>query len=69
MYADDATYQVDNKRRQMNQIKLDENFLRIRDYMNNNELSMNMGKTTITEYMVCQKKGKTPGLPPKLTIM
>ena len=68
-HVDDTTYQVDNKRRQLKQTKLDENLLSIHEYMNNNELSMNMGKMTITEYMVCQKKGKTPGLPPKLTVV
>ena len=68
MYADDATYQVDNKLRSQNQEKMDENLIKIQEYMNNNELSMNVGKTTTTEFMVSQKKGRTPGPPPKLTV-
>ena len=36
--------------------------------MNNNELSMNIKKTTVTECMLSQKKGQTPGPPPKLDV-
>ena len=36
--------------------------------MNNNELKMNQKKTTTTECMLSQKKGRTPGPPPKLLV-
>ena len=68
MYSDDATYIIANKRREQNQVKLEENFGKILDFMNNNELTMNLGKTTLTECMLSQKKGRTPGPPPKLSV-
>ena len=56
MYADDATYQVDNKKRKDNQDKIVQNLLKINEFMNNNELKMNQKKTTTTECMLSQKK-------------
>ena len=32
-----------NKKRESNQIKLSENILKIREFMNNNELTLNLG--------------------------
>ena len=57
MYMEDATYHIANEKIQDNQIKLDKNILKIQEYMKNNELSMNIGKTMLTECMVRQKKG------------
>ena len=68
MYADDATYHIVNKKREMNQLKLDRNVKKIQQFINNNELTMNIGKTTVTELMISQKKGRTKGDPPKLEV-
>ena len=56
MFADDATYQVDNKKRQDNQDKLNENLEKINEYMNNNELKMNLKKTTLSRVYAEPKK-------------
>ena len=68
MYADDATYQVTSKKREQNQMKFDENAVRIQEFMNNNELTMNLGKMTLTECMLKQKKGRTLRPPPVITV-
>ena len=64
LYADDATYHVANTQRQDNQRKLSSNILNIQQYLNNNDLSMNIGKTTVLECMVRQRKCHNPGDPP-----
>ena len=68
-FADDTTYQISNKHRAQNQIKLDKNLKELNTFMRNNELSMNQGKTKILECMISQKKGRTPGPPPELKII
>ena len=49
-------------------MKMNDTLKRIQNYTNNNELMLNIGKTTITEFMVKQKKCKTPGSPPSLNV-
>ena len=67
-YSDDSTYHIANKKRAENQDKINKNILRIKQFMNNNDLSMNIGKTKVLELMLKQKKGKIPGPPPMLTL-
>ena len=68
VYADDSTYTVSNNRRPGNQTSLN----RVQDemhlYLNDNQLSMNLGKTHLTEIMIQQKRGRTIGDPPHLTV-
>ena len=68
-YADDAMYMVANKKREPNQIKLTENIERLRIYLNSNELTINMDKTHLVEIMIKQKRGRTQGKPPELTVL
>ena len=46
-YADDSTYHIANRKRADNQKKISTNILRLKQYMNNNELSINIGKTKV----------------------
>ena len=66
-YADDSTYHTASKKRTDNQSKIDKNILKLQKYMNNNELFLNMGKTTVLELMIKQKRGRTQGTPPMIT--
>ena len=68
VYADDSTYTVSNTRRPGNQTSLDRVLDEMRLYLNDNQLSMNVGKTHLTEIMIQQKKGRTYGEPPHLTV-
>ena len=63
-YADDATYVVANKHRQLNQLKINQVIKKLETYLNDNELAINVGKTALLEAMIKQKKGRTPGDPP-----
>ena len=60
-YADDVTYVITNKKRQLNQQKLTENLDKLKIYLNENGLSINMDKTHLMEIMIKQKRGRTPG--------
>ena len=62
-YADDSTYHIASKRRETNQDKININLSRLQQYMDNNELSINLGKTKVLEMMLRQKRAKTPGEP------
>ena len=68
MYADDATYWVANKDRQDNKVRIEETLKRIKIYLQENELHLNVGKTALLECMIPQKKGKTEGQPPQLMV-
>ena len=68
MYADDALYIIVGKTRWRNQDKIDDNFCRIKDYLNSHGLQINEAKTTLTEYMSSQKRAKLIGIPPELTV-
>ena len=62
-YADDSTYVVACKKRDENEIKLKTTLWRIRKYLLENELNMNIAKTTLLECMLPQKRGKNTGSP------
>ena len=67
-YADDTTYLATNKHRQKNQDKLIENSENLKTFLNTNGLTINLDKTKIVEIMIKQKRGRTRGEPPKLTV-
>ena len=67
-YADDATYQVASRYRVRNQLKLNINIAKLETFLNDNELSINVSKTSLLECMIKQKKGKTTGSPPHLIV-
>ena len=68
VFADDAQYLITSKSRYNNQIKIEENFTRIKNYFNDNGLQINENKTNLTEYMTRQKRCKSRGIPPELTV-
>ena len=65
-YADDSTLVVSDKKRANNQIKLNINLARLEQYLSNNELAINVSKTSILECMIKQKRGRTVGDPPPI---
>ena len=67
-YADNTTFIISSKFRPRNQLKLTENLDRIKIFLTSNNLSINMGKTKITELMIKQKRGQTLGSPPSLNV-
>ena len=67
MFADDAEYTTTSNSRGQNQDKIEENFVRIIDFLNSNGLEVNQGKTSLTEFMSQQKRSKISGVPPELT--
>ena len=67
-YADDSTYTVASKSRNTNQVNLRRNLDEIECYLTDNKLKINLGKTSLTECMIPQKKGKPPGNPPSLLV-
>ena len=67
-YADDLTYHVANRSRNMNQQKISENLTILKDFLNDNELVINAGKTATLELMTKQKKGRTGGEPPHIVV-
>ena len=52
----------------MNQDRLDEIFVTLKNFFNDNGLQLNETKTSITEYMTHQKRSKLGGIPPDLTV-
>ena len=69
VYADDSTYTVSNSRRPGNQTSIDRVQDEMCQYLNDNQLSMNMGKTHLTEIMIQQKRARIVGDPPHLTVL
>ena len=67
-YADDSTFTVTSKDRQTNWIKLRRNLDEIECFLTDNRLCINVKKMALTECMIQQKKGKTPGIPPYLQV-
>ena len=67
-YADDSTFTVTSNSRQSNCVKLRRNLDEINCFLTDNKLSINVKKTALTECMIQQKKGKTPGVPPSLLV-
>ena len=68
VFADDSIYVHSSKYRTVNQERVNENFLRIRNFLNDNGLQINKGKTFLTEFMTKQKRGKLVGEPPHLDV-
>ena len=68
IYADDSTYRISNRFSGGNQARLRDKLHCIRDYLNSNDLVINMDKTVLTECMIKQKRGRTPGIPPELEV-
>ena len=66
IYADDAVYTTSSKDRKINQERLSEMLTTMKDYLNNNRMSMNPTKTILWEFMCKQKACKVKGVPPKL---
>ena len=68
LYADDCTFTVSSKVRDENQNRIRTTLDEIALFLNDNNLVINQTKTSITECMVAQKKGKTTGTPPHLNV-
>ena len=68
IFADDAQFLVTSNDRNQNQESLIRNFDRIVEFLNANGLSVNQGKTGLTEYMSKQKRGRLRGQPPELRV-
>ena len=68
VFADDSIYIHSSKHRTVNQEQVNENFQRIRNFLNDNGLQINEGKTFLTEFMTKQKRGKLRGEPPQLNV-
>ena len=63
IYADDTTYTVTSKTRQSNTMNMRRCLDEINLFLQDNFLVINQPKTSITECMLGQKRGKTPGPP------
>ena len=68
-FADDSTYTTTSRSRQENQISLRRSLDELECYLNDNMLVINLSKTSLTECMIPQKKGRTPGPPPSLQVV
>ena len=64
--ADDAVFTMASKHRENNQIRLEVMLKRMKNYLNNNKMTVNPTKTLLWEFMVRQKSCKTKGAPPHL---
>ena len=67
VFADDCQFIFTSNSRRKNQERIEEMFIKIRDFLNSNGLLMNESKTGIMEYMTHQKRSKLAGVPPELT--
>ena len=65
VFADDSLYIVSSRSRFRNQLMIEDKFDKLKSYLNANGLQMNDVKTSLTEYMSCQK---SCGIPPELTV-
>ena len=69
MYADDGTiWYIASNSRDQNQDKIEQIFWKLKNYLNANGLKINESKTKLTEFMTRQKRVRTKGIPPDLTI-
>ena len=68
-YADDASYVTTSKSRTENQKNIDDNLEKIKTFLNDNKLAVNVPKTTLNEIMNKQKRGRAKGSPPSLSVM
>ena len=60
-YADYSTYVVGNRSRQEHQQSIRRSIDEIKLLLDDNQLVINMPKTSLKECMIKQKKGRTPG--------
>ena len=67
-YADDASYVITTKTRYEAQEKINKNVLKIKQFLDANSLSINLGKAEILEIMVRQKRVSQTGAPPQLAV-
>ena len=67
VYADDAVFTAVSKNRNENQRKLSRMLLLMKEYLNNNAMTMNPTKTILWEFLLKQKACKLRGNPPSLT--
>ena len=51
-YADNATYVVETKTRELSQIKVEETTSKIKNFLNSQYLCVNLSKTSMVESMV-----------------
>ena len=65
-YADDASLIISNKTRLQNQNDIEEKLDNIKTFLNSNEITINLPKTTILEMMVKQKRVRVKGDIPQL---
>ena len=65
---DDLTYHIASKHRERNQREMDNNLQRLMEFLNDNDLVINIGKMAILECMIKQKKGRRKGEPPQLIV-
>ena len=49
-------------------MKINRNLIELEQFLSDNELSVNMGKTSIKELMIKQKKGRLGGEPPSIIV-
>ena len=68
LYADDGQFQISSNYREWNQDKLNQNFWKIKNFLNANGLQVNEGKTRLVEFMIHQKRTKSKGKPPELLV-
>ena len=68
LYPDDGVYRISSHYRNYNQDKIDMVFWKVKVFLNANGLKVNNQKTKLTEFMTHQKRAKTGGIPPDLTI-
>ena len=68
IYADDLTYTVGSRTWQSNQTSILRSLDEIKLYLNDNGLVLNLPKTSLTEVMIAEKRAKTTGSAPTLTV-
>ena len=69
IFADDLLYLFSSNNRALNQQRIDDKFIQIRDFLNSNGLQINEAKTFLTEFMTAQKWARLRGIPPELTVV
>ena len=68
VYADDGLYLFSGNDRASNQVMIEEKFRAIKEFLVSNDLAVNDGKTSMTEFMLKQKRRRIRGIPPKLVV-
>ena len=67
IFADDAEMILTGRNRRDMQDTIDDNFIKIKDFLNSNGLEINEGKMNLTEFLLKQKRSRLKGIPPELT--